>query len=164
MPDEVPSEFVKLLESREGFRTVVYLDSLGKPTCGMGHRLLPDELITYPVGSTVPANVLEGWVESDTFGAYVAAKSQARQIGSSDPRLINALAYVSFQLGDFWFKKFPKTWAHLVAHQWKDAANEIQISEWYKQTPVRVHDFQAALRSLDIPPNTIAATQTEQVT
>ena len=147
----VPSEIITLLKEREGFRTVVYLDSLGVSTVGLGHKLLPSELHLYPIGSTVPEDILNGWMGDDTMGAYVAAKSQARQIGLNDPRLINALAVVSFQLGDFWYKKFPKAWAFMLVHQWPEAVAEIRDSLWDKQTPVRTADFIGVLRSFEPP-------------
>ena len=38
------------IKLREGYKNVVYLDTLGKPTGGIGHLLLPEEKKLYPVG------------------------------------------------------------------------------------------------------------------
>lgn len=148
---QVPQPIIDLLKLREGFRTDVYLDSLGKETAGLGHLLLPSELHTYPLGSTVPDDVLNEWIEEDTTGCYVAGMNQARQIGSTDQSLINALSCVSFQLGGGWYTKFPKCWQFLKAHQWSEAATEAENSEWNNQTPVRVADFTSVLQSLNTP-------------
>jgi len=147
----VPQPIIDLLKLREGFRSDVYLDTVGKPTAGMGHLLSSEELAQYPVGTVVPDDVLNEWIQDDTVACYVAGMSQARQIGSSDSRLINALSCVSFQLGAYWYNKFPHCWNALKAHNWQQAANEAQDSEWYKQTPVRVEDFQNVLYSLGQP-------------
>jgi hypothetical protein len=150
---QVPQPVLDLLLLREGWETVVYEDTATPPnaTAGMGHKLLPSELHLYPNGSTVPDDVLEDWKDSDSTSAYVAACSQARQIGSTDQRLINALACVSFQLGSFWYKKLFGTWALLMAHQWSAAANHEELSLWAQQTPERAADFATALNSLDTP-------------
>src|ERR1017187_7577103 len=135
IPDgiQVPPEVIALLELREGFRNVAYLDSLGKPTAGMGHLLSLSERALYAIGATIPDDVLQGWAESDSTAAYIAGKSQARQIGLPDNQaLVNALACVSFQVGNFWYIKFPKTWALLKNHEWELAAMAIQDSKWYK--------------------------------
>lgn len=152
---QVPNEVLSLLMLREGWRTKVYRDTApgANPTCGMGHLLTPAETDLYPVNSTVPDDVLQEWQDEDTEKAYIAALSQARQIGVTDQRLINALACVSFQLGAFWRSRFPKTWDYLLAHEWDVAASEAAKSKWFEETPERVKDFQAALLSLDPPSN-----------
>ena len=47
------NEFLQHLEHREGNVDYVYLDTLGKPTCGVGHLLTQEECRQYNVGDTV---------------------------------------------------------------------------------------------------------------
>ena len=148
MTVNVPSDIIAFLESREGVKKVVYRDTLDKPTDGMGHLLTPAEQVLYPVGSTAPQSIIDAWVAADSAQAYTAALSQAHVLGVGDPNFIKVLTSVNFQQGAHWFTKFPKSWTLMSAHKWEEAAVEIQNSLWFKQTPVRVADFQAALRSL----------------
>ena len=46
-------EFLEHLELREGNKECVYLDSLNKPTCGVGHLLTERERQVYKVGDKV---------------------------------------------------------------------------------------------------------------
>ena len=51
-------EHIKL---REGYKQSVYLDVLGKPTCGIGHLLTKEEQEKYPVKCLVPKDVIDNW-------------------------------------------------------------------------------------------------------
>ncbi|MFN8394278.1 MAG: peptidoglycan amidohydrolase family protein [Bacteroidia bacterium] len=144
----VPKEFLDHLKLREGWRTKVYLDSEGLPTVGLGHLLTASEKQKYPVGTEVPTSLLNTWANADAQKAYDAAKGQASTLGVSSESFIIALASVNFQLGTSWNTKFKKTWGYMTKGEWEKAALEAQDSAWYAQTPVRVQDFQAALRAL----------------
>ena len=52
------------LKDREGFKQSVYLDTLGKATCGIGHLLTEEEKEKYPVKCLVPKHVINKWFES----------------------------------------------------------------------------------------------------
>ena len=148
MATEVPLKVLALIKLREGWKTTVYLDTRGFPTAGTGHLLSVAERTQYPVGATVPDDILTAWENNDTLSAYNAAIGQANVIGLNDQRLIDGLTPVNFQLGDSFYKHFPKMWSDLLAHNWSGAADEAQDSAWYAETKVRVEDFQAVLRSL----------------
>lgn len=53
-----PQSLIDHLRLREGWRTKVYLDSLGKPTVGMGHLLTGKDINKYSVGVTIADNIL----------------------------------------------------------------------------------------------------------
>ena len=142
-----PQSLIDHLKLREGWKTQVYLDTLQKPTAGMGHLLTAVENAQYSVGDTVPDDVLNAWTTADLQSAYNAALHQAGQLNIDDQDFVNALASVCFQMGTAWNTKFPNTWKLMMAGEWEQAAQAVQQSLWYKQTPVRVQDFQAALRS-----------------
>jgi hypothetical protein len=55
---------------------------------------------------------------------------------------------VNFQLGTKWTATFPNTWKMIVNGQYDAAASALDNTEWADQTPVRVQDFQKALRAL----------------
>lgn len=126
---------------REGLVLRWYLDSLGKWTAGYGHLRQPGE-----ENLTVTRELAEKWLEQDLSEARSAALKQAKMLPFTTKHLLDVLVSVNFQLGTSWYKKFPKTWGLMVKGEFYEAANEAQRSTWYKQTPVRVRDFQAALR------------------
>lgn len=146
--DGVPAEFLTHLKLREGWRTKVYLDSRGLPTVGLGHLLTSSEKQKYPVGTSVDESLLNTWATHDAKKAYDAATDQAATLGVSSSSFTIALASVNFQMGTGWNTKFKKTWSYMTKGEWEKAALECQDSAWFAQTPVRVQDFQAALRAL----------------
>jgi len=139
---------------REGNKEKSYLDSLGKLTAGIGHLLSPEEAKLYPKGTVVPEEIRNNWFEADSAKATKAAYDQAQEIQA--PSLIPALTSVNFQLGTSWTEKFPTAYEHLKNGNYESAIQEIEntsegsgkLSDWNKQTPVRVKDFVSSIRKL----------------
>lgn len=137
-----------LLKLREGCRYTVYRDSLGKLTGGIGHLILPDDDMQY--GEGITPEFVDAWFLKDSRGALDAALRQAKEAGITYGPFVVALASVCFQMGNAWTKVFPSTWGMICAGDYERAAVAVGVSRWARQTPVRVADFQAALRA--IPP------------
>jgi|TARA_R100000479_G_scaffold41529_2_gene18694 GH24 family phage-related lysozyme (muramidase) len=146
-------EHIKL---REGYKDVVYLDTLGKPTGGIGHLLSADEKKKYPVDSILKESLIKDWYEKDIEKSLEACNEQCKILNIYDKDFKIALTSVNFQLGTKWFRKFPKTW-HALCHKDYDLAiaeitykkpGEPEYSDWYKQTPVRVKDFVEAIENI----------------
>lgn len=141
-------EFLSHLLKREGSRNESYADSLGKLTGGVGHLLSADEKKKYPKGTAIPEEVTKTWLKEDSAKAYTSAEEQASELGIQDVEFINALASVNFQLGTKWNTIHKGTWKLIKQGKYTEAAKEAANSRWFKQTPVRVKDFQEALRQL----------------
>lgn len=141
----VTQEVMDHLRSREGFRSRVYLDSLGYPTAGVGHLLKGREKTQYPVGSRVPSTVTDRWLREDSTGAYNAAKRQAAECNKNTQFFVNGLTALNFQLGTYWYRKFPNTYRKMKSQDWVGAARGCAESRWFEQTPVRVLDIQRVL-------------------
>ena len=147
------SKLQEHLMLREGFREEVYLDTLGKPTVGVGHLLTADELQKYKVGDKVPKNILDEMFEKDVATAVEAAKKQMTILGIESEDFEIALVSVNFQLGTRWYTKFPTAWKCLCHKKYGQAMDEVMFanidtlkySRWFKQTPVRVLDFLEAI-------------------
>jgi len=139
---------------REGNKEKSYLDSLGKLTAGIGHLLSPEEAKLYPEGTVIPEEIRNNWFEADSAKATKAAYDQAQEIQALS--LIPALTSVNFQLGTAWTEKFPTAYEHLKNGNYESAIQEIEntsegsgkLSDWNKQTPVRVANFVASIRKL----------------
>jgi GH24 family phage-related lysozyme (muramidase) len=138
--------FEKLMALREGRKLTVYRDSLGKPTVGIGHLVLAEDQLK--LGDTITDEQVDALFEKDGAAAIAAARSQAVTAGITDSALIPYLASVNFQLGTNWTATFPHTWKMIVDGDYENAARALDGTSWAKQTPVRVKDFQDALRRL----------------
>ena len=144
-PNRVFDAVLNHLITREGFRTTVYRDSLGIPTVGVGHVVQSKDNLK--VGDAITIDRVHSFLDHDARNAFAAA-DQMVELGLNDFDFLVALTSVNFQLGTNWFKKFPKTWTLMKARLYKEASIEVANSNWYKQTPVRVKDFQEALEKL----------------
>ena len=147
--------FLEHLKHREGFRHEVYLDTLGKPTCGVGHLLTEQECRQYDVGERVPSHIISRWLEEDADLAWRAAAQQVQDLGIDNPAFIVALGSVNFQLGTRWMNKFPSAYEALRRRDYKEAIRQVSTgsgrngqSRWMEQTPVRVEDFIKAIEAL----------------
>jgi lysozyme len=139
-------DFEKLMRQYEGAKTTVYLDSLGKPTVGIGHLVTPSDKLK--VGDVITDAQVSQFFKADGAKAMAAAKSQASQAGISNSDFIVYLASVNFQLGTGWTSVFKNTWQLIVDGKYDDAVKEIGKSRWYQQTPTRAKDFQKMLQKL----------------
>ena len=170
--------FLKHLQDREGTSDYIYLDTLDKPTGGTGHLLLKDELKNYDIAEYKTFNIpnigkrkvafdssgnpikldnatTTNWLKEDSKRAIEAARKQANDFNVSSGEFIEALSSVNFQLGTNWTRKFPSAVQALKDKDYKEAIKQIQsgrspgsVSDWKKQTPVRVEDFAKAIKKL----------------
>jgi GH24 family phage-related lysozyme (muramidase) len=138
--------FEKLMALREGRETTVYADSLGKPTVGIGHLVRPEDNLE--IGDTITDEQVDAFFKKDGAAAMAAARSQASAAAITDSAFIPYLASVNFQLGTKWTATFPHTWKMIMDGEYENAAQALNGTIWAKQTPVRVKDFQDALRRL----------------
>ena len=148
-------EFLKHLEHREGNVDHVYLDTLGKPTCGVGHLLSIEECGEYEIGQSVSQTTRDKWLEEDAQKAWDAAAQQIQDLAIEDPKFIVALGSVNFQLGTRWMDKFPSAYKALSSKDYDEAIRQVSTgsgkdgqSKWKEQTPVRVEDFINAIKDL----------------
>ncbi len=144
--DSEERAFRQLMEWREGCRHTVYLDTRGLPTVGIGHLVQPEDNLS--VGDRISDDQVNRFFAADSAAALDAACRQAEQAGITCPDFIPCLASVNFQLGTGWTQEFPHTWAAIMAGDYGTAASMLDGTLWQKQTPVRVADFQQALRQL----------------
>lgn len=142
--------YENLLALREGVKYKVYYDSLGKPTGGIGHLLLPSDGLS--IDQPIPEDTVQRWFQHDGATAMDHAVSQAKTAGITSQAFLPYLASVCYQLGGGWVSAFPRTWGTLVAGNYAGAAASLLGTKWYRQTPTRVQDFMAALMKLPPKP------------
>ena len=149
------NDYLEHLELREGNEECVYIDSLGKPTCGVGHLLTERERQVYQVGDRVSEEQRTAWLEEDAAKAWEAAAQQIEDLGIEDAEFIIVLGSVNFQLGTRWMDKFPSAYKALKNKDYDEAIRQVSTgsgkdgqSKWKEQTPVRVEDFVTAIDKL----------------
>ena len=147
--------FLEHLEHREGNVDHVYLDTLDKPTCGVGHLLSAEENRQYALNEVVPETTRYQWLKEDAQKAWDAAAQQIQDLGIEDTGFIIALGSVNFQLGTRWMNKFPSAYKALSSKDYDEAIRQVSTgsgkygqSKWKEQTPVRVEDFVGAIKNL----------------
>jgi GH24 family phage-related lysozyme (muramidase) len=148
-------EFLEHLELREGNVDHVYIDTLGNPTCGVGHLLSIEECGEYEIGQNVSQTTRDKWLEEDAQKAWDAAAQQVQDLNIKKPEFIVALGSVNFQLGTRWMNKFPSAYKALSSKDYDEAIRQVSTgsgkdgqSKWKEQTPVRVEDFVKAIKDL----------------
>lgn len=131
------------IKEQEGCVLHVYADTLGIPTVGYGHKVLPDDDLK--IGDTITIERADELFNQDIAPVVYAALKQAEQIGQLELYFLQALVQVNYQLGVNWTKAWPNTWGKLIEGNYDDAIRAIERSRWMRQTPKRARAFIAAL-------------------
>ncbi|WP_445774194.1 glycoside hydrolase family protein [Shewanella sp.] len=115
-----------------------YKCSEGFTTIGYGHRCADNQLPITPLEADA---LLDKDIET--------ARVLAAKIHIDEYQMVNdVLTEMIFQLGHSGTKKFKKFLAALQGGDYNEAANQIIDSNWYRQTPNRVKQHAAILRSI----------------
>ena len=96
MATRIYQAFLDHLKLREGYRDNVYLDTLGNPTCGVGHVLTSEEQTKFATGDVVKANVIDNWLSEDAQNAWFSAIQQLNDLGLNNLDFLLALGSVNF--------------------------------------------------------------------
>jgi lysozyme len=122
MPD-----FKKLIErikANEGFRSKVYKCSEGVDTFGIGFTWITEEESMHILAGRVSKLHLD---LLDDIDWYKDLPGEVQGV----------IIEMCFQIGRSGMLKFKKMIANLKKSNWKDAAEEMKDSLWYRQTPQR---------------------------
>jgi len=146
----------KRIKGHEGFRDEAYNDSLGIPTIGWGHMILPEDNIQMGVKYSV--DHLSEIFDKDFEITFNAAKqliekhipnlyTQGLDQGDIE-QIQGVLIEMLFQMGYPRVSKFKKTLKALDDGDFKTAANEMLDSRWHKQTPARAIELSTIIRNI----------------
>lgn len=133
----------------------VYMDSLGKPTNGVGHLITGKE-------NPDPYKGITDQQAMDQLAADLKSKvedakklCEDKEVDASNNQTLQMVVIeICFQLGAAGFSKFNNGWKKIKAAQtgqgtWKAACDELKDSRWYRQTPERVDSVLEPLEKLD---------------
>lgn len=139
----------ELLEQDEGCVYSVYLDSLDKPTLGIGHLIVEgDAEYGWPVGAPVSEERVSELFEQDVQQAINDAMWLHPDLPEMHEDAQVTIVSLAFQLGLPRYEKFIKHHAAIEARVWREAAAQLRDSKLYRQTTARTERHAARLEAL----------------
>jgi len=140
----------KQLEEDEGVKYGIYVDHLGYPTFGIGHRILrEDNEYWEPIGTSVSEKRVKEAFEKDLHTAVGDCEAIYGARFSSWPEEVHEiLVNMMFNMGRTRMRKFKKMKAALLTQDWKTAAKEGRDSKWYDQVPNRAERLMSRLENV----------------
>ena len=138
----------KLIESvkkHEGFRDVVYRDTLNKRTVGFGHLCVEDH---WEDGKKYDKEYLEKILKEDLQYAINQGEGMCQDLKISDDAKFLIIEMI-FQLGSAGVQKFRKMWDALKEEppNYFEAHVQMLDSRWAKQTPNRAGEMSEKMQS-----------------
>ena len=123
----------------EGVKYETYRCSLGHLTGGIGHLITEwdEEVYAGPVGTTIPNEQVNDWFAKDIETTIKDCNLLFSQFNNLPEDIQHVLANMCFQLGRPRLSKFKNMIAAVEDLDWARMADEMEDSNWYKQTPNR---------------------------
>lgn len=123
----------------------MYLDSLGIPTGGIGHKILPCDNLK--VGDAISDALIDQWFSDDLSHAITHCEIIFPDLMSYPEAIQECLVNMTFNLGANGLAgKFPKFCAAIKAKDWQEAVHQLQGTLWQKQVGARADRIIAALQ------------------
>ena len=126
------------IKKHEGFRDVMYKDSLGFATIGYGHLILPTD--NYVDGKQYSKEDLDKVFDKDFQNALDNANKLMSGYDLVD-QAKEVICEMVFQLGIGGVSKFKNMWKALEEEDYYTASQEMLDSRWARQTPKRAEDL-----------------------
>ena len=137
-------ELKERIKKHEGFRDVIYRDSLGYATIGYGHLVLPTD--DFVEGQQYSKEILDAVFDKD----FQNASNNANKLIGDIPLVYQAkevICEMVFQLGIGGVSKFKKMWEALEKGDYTEASFQMMDSRWAKQTPSRAESLSKIMRA-----------------
>ena len=136
---------LKSVKEHEGFRSKVYLDTLGKRTVGYGHLCVEDH---WEDDKEYEWGYLEEILHKDLREAIAGADELIEQHNCKDleGQAKEVVVEMIFQLGKTGVSKFKKMWEALSQYNYIGASFEMLDSKWANQTPNRAKKMAALMK------------------
>ena len=128
-------KLVESVKKHEGFKDVVYRDSLNKRTIGFGHLCVENH---WEDGKKYDKEYLERILKEDLQYAINQGEGMCKDLKISDDAKFLIIEMI-FQLGSSGVQKFRKMWEALKEDppNYFEAHVQMLDSRWAKQTPAR---------------------------
>lgn len=137
-------ELKERIKEHEGYRSKVYLDSLGKRTVGFGHLCVED---FWEDNKEYDKELLENIFEKDFQNAFEQVENLCNDYDLDiTPTATEVLIEMVFQLGIGNVKKFRRMIAALQEQDYETASVEMLDSRWAEQTPARAEELSLIMK------------------
>ena len=140
MAFEVKDALVDTIKEHEGYRSAVYMDTLGKPTIGYGFLIEALEL-EEDICVLILMRKLEKLVNTIRF--------KFNWFDDMPDKVQDVIINMCYQLGVNGFSKFSKTIQYLKNREWNLGSKEMLRSKWYMQTPNRAKELSDTIKSIE---------------
>ena len=123
----------------EGVKYETYRCSLGHVTGGIGHLITEwdEEVYSGPIGTKIPHQQVDDWFAKDIGTTIKDCNLLFSQFNNLPDEIQHVLANMCFQLGRPRLSKFKNMIAAVEDLDWVKMADEMEDSNWYRQTPNR---------------------------
>lgn len=129
------SRLIEMLRHEEGVRYKPYKDHLGYWTIGVGHLIDPSKGAKWIEGPLTDAQV-DALLDEDIAKVERGLPEWMRDL---DPVRYAIMVDMAFQMGVAGLMGFKNTLANVRAGRYTQAADNMQQSLWYRQTPNRAN-------------------------
>jgi GH24 family phage-related lysozyme (muramidase) len=133
----------ELLTADEGKRLNAYKDSLGKPTIGIGHLIVPADYI--PIDAEINDERCDSLFQADLDKAIAGAQRLLPQFSSLPEPVQEAIVNMVFNLGETGLSKFPRFLNAIRSRDWKAAVMQLDDTPWHRQVGPRADRIIAAI-------------------
>ena len=139
------------IENDEGCKYEVYLDHLGLPTCGIGHLIKEDDPEHgLEVGTKIDEERVNELFETDIKVTIDECKLIYNDFDDLPEEAQYIIANMMFNMGRPRLSRFHKMKQAVDNRDWKEAANQMIDSRWYKQVPNRANRLVNRMKSINI--------------
>jgi len=123
----------------EGVKYETYRCSLGHLTGGIGHLITEwdEEIYAGPIGTKIPHQQVDAWFAKDIETTIKDCNLLFSQFNNLPEDIQHVLANMCFQLGRPRLSKFKNMIAAVEDLDWASMSDEMEDSNWYRQTPQR---------------------------
>ena len=138
------------IENDEGCKYEVYLDHLGLPTCGIGHLIKEDDPEHgLEVGTKIDEERVNELFETDIKETIDECKLIYNDFDDLPEESQYIIANMMFNMGRPRLSRFHKMKQAVDNRDWKEAANQMIDSRWYKQVPNRANRLVNRMKGID---------------
>ena len=138
------------IENDEGCKYEVYLDHLGLPTCGIGHLIKEDDPAHgLEVGTKIDEERVNELFETDIKETIDECKLIYNDFDDLPEEAQYIIANMMFNMGRPRLSRFHKMKQAVDNRDWKEAANQMIDSRWYKQVPNRANRLVNRMKGID---------------
>ena len=129
------------IKMHEGFRSMIYLDSLQKKTIGFGHLIVPED--NFVEGKEYSKEELTKLFNKDFEKGWDSMINfcEVNNLRSISDTAKEILCEMIFQMGYSGVGKFKNMIKALQNRDYKSASIEMFDSRWAKQTPNRANEL-----------------------